>query len=283
MNPKKLKQLKKQLKANRSISNTNHYIDRLERYREQFTDYSSVVFLINQVLESNRLIEQNLLPQQLPTLELPNDIQDQIFNQLKITYPIGDSVGDRLWADLTESLPKLDRLLRSYRDYLEATYGMWAYVSAPFISDLATYLASRPTLEIMAGNGYISHGLKLKNQPVLATDSLDWVTENETGRHLVTDVEKLDALTAIDKYGDQVDFVIMSWSPDGLPIDVQVLESLRQLEHQPTLICIGERNGATNSKRFWQIAEIIDPEATAQLNRHHQSFDLIQEQVYLIK
>lgn len=283
MNPKKLKKLKRQLKKERPVSTTNNYITRLERYRELFKQNSMITFLINQILESNRLIQQKLLPQQLPVLELPEDIQDQIFNQIKDQYPLGDPRGDQLWEKLTAELPKLDKLLRSYRDYLEETYGMWAYISAPFISDLAHYLAGRPTLEVMAGNGYISHGLRLKQQNVDATDSLDWVQENETGKHLVTEVEKLDAISAIEKYGNQVDFVIMSWSPDGVPIDVQILEKLRSLTKQPTLICIGEPNGATNSAGFWKIAKLIEPENTQQLNQHYQPFDLIHDQLYLIK
>lgn len=283
MNPKKLKKLKRQLKKERPVSTTNNYITRLERYRELFKQNSMITFLINQILESNRLIQQKLLPQQLPVLELPEDIQDQIFNQIKDQYPLGDPRGDQLWEKLTAELPKLDKLLRSYRDYLEETYGMWAYISASFISDLAHYLADRPTLEVMAGNGYISHGLRLKQQNVYATDSLDWVQENETGKHLVTEVEKLDAISAIEKYGNQVDFVIMSWSPDGVPIDVQILEKLRSLTKQPTLICIGEPHGATNSAGFWKTAKLVEPENTQQLNQHYQPFDLIHDQLYLIK
>lgn len=283
MNPKKLKKLKKQLKTRRSTPITNEYINRLERYRELFKDNSSIVFLINQILESDRLIRQNLLPQQLPLLELPEDIQDQIFNNIQSIYPMGDPRGDQLWEQLTTELPKIDKLLRSYRDYLEESYGMWAYISAPFINDLARFLSHKPVLEIMAGNGYISRGLRAKGQTVFTTDSLDWTKENETGRHLVTEVEKLDALSAIEKYQGQVDFVIMSWSPDGVPIDIEVLEKLRSLPKQPLLICIGEKNGATNSHAFWQKAELIDDERTKQLNSHYQPFDLIHDQVYLVK
>lgn len=283
MNPKKLKKLRRQLKKAQTTQSSDRYLRQLTNYRNLFKDYGSIVFLINQVLESERLIRQNLLPQQLPLLELPDDVQEQIFNRLKERFPLGDPRGDRLWEKLTRELPKLDKLLRSYRDFLEERYGMWAYISAPLINDLAAYLAGRPTLEIMAGNGYISHGLRMKDQPVIATDSLAWQSENETGRHLVTEVEPLDALAAIEKYGPQVDYVIMAWAPDGLDIDVQVLKKLRSLPNHPLLICIGEQNGATNSIEFWQIAQLAEPQAAAKLNQHFQPFDLIHDQVYLIK
>ncbi len=283
MNPKKLKKLRRQLKKAQTTQSSDRYLRQLTNYRNLFKDYGSIVFLINQVLESERLIRQNLLPQQLPLLELPDDVQEQIFNRLKERFPLGDPRGDRLWEKLTRELPKLDKLLRSYRDFLEERYGMWAYISAPLINDLAAYLAGRPTLEIMAGNGYISHGLRMKDQPVIATDSLACQSENETGRHLVTEVKPLDALAAIEKYGPQVDYVIMAWAPDGLDIDVQVLKKLRSLPNHPLLICIGEQNGATNSIEFWQIAQLAEPQAAAKLNQHFQPFDLIHDQVYLIK
>ncbi|MCG4607036.1 hypothetical protein L0O74_11960, partial [Bifidobacterium longum] len=96
--------------------------------------------------------------------------------------PQGNPEGDRLWNRYVDALPKLDRLLRNYRDYLEATYGMWSYVNAPYIKALSEYLHGRPTLEIMAGNGYISSGLRNLRpaQTIFATDSTDWTKEHET-------------------------------------------------------------------------------------------------------
>ena len=83
MNPKKLKKLRRQLKKAQTTQPSDRYLRQLTNYRELFKDYGSIVFLINQVLESERLIWQNLLPQQLPLLELPDDVQEQIFNHLK--------------------------------------------------------------------------------------------------------------------------------------------------------------------------------------------------------
>ena len=280
------KQRKKLLKSHHVTTkqkNQPAYIERMNRYGQLFSDYPAVKFLVNNVLQADRLISQGLLPQDLPELILPDDIQDQIFNNLNAKFAPKDPKGDRLWDTLSATLPKLDQDLRSFRDYLEDQYGMWAYISAPFVAGLAEYVKGHGVLEIMAGNGYISKGLRDLKQPVIATDSLAWTTENQTGNHQVTSVEKIDALDAIKKYQGQVDYVIMSWSPDGLPIDQQVLQTIRE---QPNtnlkLIVIGEKNGATDSAEFWQLANYIEPAATEKLNRHHQPFDLIKDQVYLV-
>lgn len=286
MNPKQRKKLKRQFphaaKNHLAPQTKSTYITTMQGFREQFAEYSAAVFLINQVLEADRLLAAGLLPQPLPPLLLPDDYQDTIYQSLLAKYPLGDATGDQKWAELSTALPKLDYQLRNFRDYLEDTYGMWAYISAPFTNDLSNYLKGAPTLELMAGNGYISKGLRDHdaNQTLYVTDSMAWTNENETGKHPVIAVEPLDALAAIAKYGTEVDAIIMSWSPDGQEIDWQVLQAIRRLPNSPQFIVIGEKDGATGSKAFWQHAQLTE---VADLNQHFHDFDLIKDRVYIVK
>ncbi|UQS87158.1 SAM-dependent methyltransferase [Nicoliella spurrieriana] len=232
---------------------------------------------------SDKLLSNGNLPQDLPNLLLPDNIQDTIFKAVNNQFPADSSEGDRLWERYSNALPKLDKQLRSFRDYLETQYGMWAYISAPFTKAIADFVGNDHVLEVMAGNGYISKGLRNNNVNVVATDSLEWVQENETGKHLVTNVEKLDAMAAFHKYESSVDTIIMCWSPDGVPIDWELLQAIRQSPRDIRLIVIGEKNGATNSKAFWEHAQFVDLAAAKQLNVHHQPFDLIHDQLYVVK
>lgn len=285
MNPKKLKKLKKRVKKAQQAVHQAPYISELMHDRDLFDDLPEIKYLINNALESDRLLKNGLLPQPLPTLLLPDDIQDTIFKQVNQQYPKGDPRGDQLWNKYSAALPKLDRALRNFRDYLEDTYGMWSYVNAPFAKALADYLNGAPVLEIMAGNGYISKGLRNNNanQQIYTTDSQAWVKENETGKHPVTKIEKLDAVSAIKKYGDQVDYVIMSWAPDKGETDWEVLQLLRQDYPDIKFLVIGEKDGATNSKKFWQEAQLSQDEDLQKVNQQLHSFDLIDEQIYLVK
>lgn len=285
MNPKKLKKLKKRVKKAQQAVHQAPYISELMHDRDLFDDFPEIKYLINNALESDRLLKNGLLPQPLPTLLLPDDIQDTIFKQVNQQYPKGDPRGDQLWNKYSAALPKLDRALRNFRDYLEDTYGMWSYVNAPFAKALADYLNGAPVLEIMAGNGYISKGLRNNNanQQIYTTDSQAWVKENETGKHPVTKIEKLDAISAIKKYGDQVKYVIMSWAPDKGETDWEVLQLLRQDYPDIKFLVIGEKDGATNSKKFWQEAHLIQDEDLQKVNQQLHSFDLIDEQIYLAK
>ncbi|UQS84557.1 SAM-dependent methyltransferase [Apilactobacillus apisilvae] len=276
------KKLIKKLRKNKKITKQTGYIERMKNYYDIFQSFTDIKLLINNILEADRLLQLNQLPQDLPELILPDDIQDEIFNSINNKYPIGDPEGDKLWNKYVDNLPKLDEDLRSFRDYLEDKYGMWAYISAPFVNEIAKNLHGK-VLEVMAGNGYISKNLREAGIDVICTDSLSWQKENETGKHLVTDVEKLDANAAFDKYHHDIKYIIMCWSPDGLDIDWQLLHRIRESKENIELIVIGEKDGATNSKKFWQNAKFVNKEVANKINQHHKSFDLINDKLYFVK
>ena len=65
--------------------------------------------------------------------------------------------------------------------------------------------------------------------------------------------------------------------------DWEVLQLLRQDYPDVKLLVIGEKDGATDSKKFWQNAQLSQDEKLQKVNRQLHSFDLIDEQVYLAK
>ncbi len=125
MNPKQKKKLLKRKTAKSPAIQASGYIEKLLAYRDLFNDYSSIKLLINNIVEADRLLQAGLLPQALPELLLPEDIQDTIFQKISAQYPVGDKRGDDLWEKLSAALPDLDKQIRSFRDYLEDHYGMW--------------------------------------------------------------------------------------------------------------------------------------------------------------
>jgi len=284
MNPKKLKQLKK--RAKKQSTQSAPYIAQLNHYRKLFKDDPQVLILINNALEADRLMAAGLAPQPLPLLQVPDDFQNQLFARINAKYALHDPAGDAEWETLSAALPKIDQLLRDFRDYIEDQYGMWAYINAPFLKDLADFVGNEPVLEVMAGNGYISKGLSRlhPSQTIITTDSKAWTKEkdNQTGKQPVTAIEALDAVSAFDKYADQIKFVIMAWSPDKLPLDWELLQAMRASEQQVSLICIGEKYGATGSKQFWDAAHYREDAAVDALNNHYRPFDLIHDQVYVV-
>ena len=283
MNPRKLKKLKKNFRHQPLAQQATTYMARMNAYYRQFNDYPPIKLLISNVLLADHMLAAGDLPQQLPLLQLPDNSEDLIYQKLNQRYPAGDKTGDRIWNTLITALPQLDHDLRSFRDYLEDHYGMWAYTPRPFIKDLADFVGHRAVLEVMAGNGYISKGLRDAHKTVYATDSQAWTAENETGRHPVTAIEALSAVDAFEKYRHQIGVVVMSWSPDGLPLDWELLQAIRQADTDVDFVVIGEPHGATGSAAFWDHADLIDSPAVRRLNHHYTNIDLIKDHVYLVK
>lgn len=235
----------------------SEYVDNLEKGVRYFNDLPVIVEKIQRVLSTITAYHQHRLPQQpLKELELDENI---IFENL-VEYPgILDFIS----------------YLENFRQVLVENMGIWHVINQKWIDDLQDFVGPEAcNLEIMAGNALISANLK----NTIATDNLKWEGQDNQKPQPWTSVEKIDALNAVSKYYPHVDNIIMAWAPDNVDVDHQVLKFLRQCKFKGNLIVIGEKLGATNSQQFWNSAHLSLPK---QLNRNHQAFDFINDQVWL--
>ena len=172
-------------------------------------------------------------------------------------------------------LLELDSRLNDLRQTVIENFGIWHVFSADWIDDLALHLNGKRTLQLMSGNAVLAACLA----NVTATDSFDWSKQYVTLPDPWTEVENLDAASAVEKYAENTDAIIMEWAPDTSEDDWEVLQKLRAMRWPGEFIVIGERNGATNSEKFWNECRLEEPE---DLNRRHERFDFIDDRVYLI-
>lgn len=237
----------------------DNYVKQVQAIRQNFLKLTPVVEKCDQILATINAYQQQRLSQvELTALELSTDL---IFDNL-IEYP-----------QLMDVSPRFENL----RQVMIESFGIWHICNQLWINDLQAFCGlDSHNLEIMAGNAVISANLK----NTIATDNLDWQGQDNDRPCPWTTVEKLDAVTAVQKYYSHVDNIIMAWAPDSGEVDWQVLQFLRQNHFQGNLIVIGERNGATNSAKFWQNAQL---QLVDQLNQHHRPFDFINDQVWLVK
>ena len=261
------------------------YLGELLPYLDRYQNIPTMANLMQQAIDTLEQLNEGYLPAALPTMEIPESVIPELQNYVLAQYPDNADAGNALWLELTEPLEDIDFLLRHLRDALIEYFSMYGFVSSDFVRDLSVYTDGQPVLELMAGHGYISAGLKAiaPAQKIIATDNEDWRTQPDpTSAKPVTDVENMDAIAALDMYGENVSTVIMSWAPDTTDADWQVLQYIRdnQYRFDFDFIVIGEKDGATDSDVFWHEAELEEVPA---LNAHHQSFDLIDERVYLVK
>ncbi|WP_334328674.1 hypothetical protein [Companilactobacillus sp. HBUAS59699] len=204
-------------------------------------------------------------------------------NEKEISYYMEHNISlDEIeFQTMSANLNTFDHDLGEFRIFLQTRFGYWATITKDFMKVWADEFGDAKYLEIMAGNGYISKELQSLGKTSICTDDKSWSKQSKTGYEPLVDVENLDALDAIDKYHEDVDYVVMAWSPDREDIDNEVLKKIR--EYGLMLICIGEKYGATNSKEFWDNAEYVDYEAIDKLNEAYSHYDLVKDKVYLIK
>lgn len=230
--------------------------EQLQQFQQQFMDHPVAKRKIDAALTTYRGLAQHQLPDQpLPNLSFS---VHQLMNQ--------------------PALIPVDTLLADFRQALITTYGIWHLPNNRWLDDLHTFIAGRPVLEIMAGNGVIAHGLRARGNDVLATDNFVWSGQDNQRPMPWTPVITCSAAQALRLYPHPV--VIMSWAPDTDDSDWQVLQTLRQTHFPGDFIVIGEKMQATNSPKFWADAQLTQ---LPLLNQHHNHFDTIHDQVYLVK
>lgn len=136
----------------------------------------------------------------------------------------------------------------------------FAYISWRWVYPLVAWLGSRKVLEVMSGKGALAYALREKGVDVIATDDFSWHQKIKWDS-LWTDIEDMDALTAIETYGEECDVLIMSWAPYDEPIGYEVLQKYHEVNPNGILLVIGEGEGGCTADDdfFYHFEEIEDP------------------------
>ena len=143
--------------------------------------------------------------------------------------------------------------------------GSFSLVSYDWVRKLKeTIIKDSKCLEIMAGSGMLAKALKDVGCDVIATDNKSWKFINRDERedrtwfdNPFTDVEELDCIDAIEKYGKDVDFVIVSWAYMD-DTCYRALLKMREVNPECLMIYIGEYGDCCADENFTQAAESFD-------------------------
>jgi hypothetical protein len=98
-------------------------------------------------------------------------------------------------------------------------------------------------LDPFAGSGYMAKAFREAGIPTIATDDYSWGFQGPA--------EKLDALSAVRKYGNQVQTVLLAWVPPEDSIDMEIYELVRsEYPHLNILVISEGPYGCTGSEAF---------------------------------
>lgn len=255
-------------------------MDYLKQLRQASQPYQTNISLQTQLAEIQRACHElaagQLLSRPLPPLQLTDDDWWE-FLRLGAQHQICPE-------QIQRDYQQCQHLLRNCRKYLQYHYGQWTLISQQALRVWTKHWPFRRYLELMAGDGRLARGLTARGQAVIATDSLTWQQENQTGRQLFFPVQKLTAQEAVQQIGPQVDAIILAWSPNNDPIDWVLRQQIAALPNQPDLIVIGEKFGVTNSELFWRTEPAQFSAQMLQLRRYlPATSDGVQEAIYLYR
>ncbi|MBD5429362.1 SAM-dependent methyltransferase [Lactobacillus sp.] len=196
-----------------------------------------------------------------------------------------DEYDELFWKVSSEErvlLKQADNLLNNFRSYLSRSYGLWSLANLKTARIIKDQYQVNTSLEVMGGNSYWSAAFDRIGVQAVSTDSMSWAKTSNTGNHRFYKTEQLDAQNAIKKYRE-VDLVICCWAPNFGDSDLEVLTAFRKYNTHGILLFIGEKDGATNTAKFWEHARIISSSKIRQVNQTFPNFDFIDEKIYEIK
>lgn len=247
-----------------------------------------IELLRNKFIENNIDIDEVRINNMLDCAVLDNEIILDYLDGEEIKKPGEDEIRNEVLCVLENLLNK--EIPECYKNEILLTMGLrfrviplqgYPLVSKDWIKPLAEWIGDRKCLEIMAGKGTLSYALQSEGKSVIATDGYNWSQFDFNS--LWTDVEKIDALEAIEKYGKNVDIIIMSWCYMD-ELGYQSLLKMREVNPNAIMLYIGEpHGGCTGSDSLYENMIKIDDKDIDKINDIYPTWRGIHDRLFLIK
>ncbi len=161
----------------------------------------------------------------------------------------------------------------------------FSLVCTQWIKPLSQWIGNRKCLEVMSGCGSLTKALKDEGINIIATDNFSWkgIDNWNNTKHYWTEIEDMDAIESIEKYGKEVDIIIMSWAyMDDTAF--RVLQTMRKVNPDLIMIYIGEgHEGCTADDEFYDSLIEIEDNEFSNINKLYPRWFGIHDCLWLIK
>ena len=209
------------MKMEKTLENLKEYLERMNRSMSEIFDN----------IEDFKSDDEGIaFVESIMDKEIPEDLSEELLNSMN------------------------SGIFRSYA----IRYMGYAIITKKFTRGLAKYIGDKKCLEIMAGQGCLSKSLQDEGVDIIVTDNYSWngsFNMNDTW----IDVEDMDCLEAIRKYGKEVSYILCSWIPYKSQIGYEALKLMNEINPECKMIVLGEGlGGCTADDLFFQHLERVD-------------------------
>lgn len=157
--------------------------------------------------------------------------------------------------------------------------GNFAFLSRPLLEDLAAFLGGKRVLEVFAGRGQLSALLDELGVEVIPTSLRQSHDMSEVLGHVI-EVEDLDCVSAVLKYADTFDVLLVSWPTTSSAL----FKSVAHLAPHTLILFLGEvtdrscvppfLSGCATDEFFDAVVEV--PELTAKIRYPTPARDVVK-------
>jgi len=131
-------------------------------------------------------------------------------------------------------------------------YG-YSLLNQELIDDMVKFFDGKRILEVGCGSAYLAAELQKRGVDIKVTDNFAW---EDFFKHKYIDIEKIDGVEAVKKYGKEYDYVLMSFPEYSSPFAYNILKVC--MEMNIDLIYIGEdQGGCTADDDFFELLETV--------------------------
>lgn len=166
-----------------------------------------------------------------------------------------------------------------YREILMPIVG-YTLITKKFCEALATFIGEKKVLEVMAGTGCLTYGLRQCGVDIHATDDL---SEGFYSKFWIDDLEQLDCIESIKKYGKEIDYLLIGWPAYKAPL-LTVIHLLKYINPKAEIIYIGEaRGGCTGHDTLWDRVAPISDDTFYQVVYNYKAWYGLMDRPYLLR
>ena len=217
---------------------------------------------------------------------------NRIDEVLTLEYSVPDEIPERMPKFIAPRRSIFDVLDFSNGDFLKEykmreayiEIGMFGFISWNWINPFSEWVETRKCLEVMSGRGWFSKALRDKGIDVICTDDFSWAESGYlTWQDSVTKVENIDAVAAVEKYGSEIEILLMSWA-DTSNTAYKVIKRLYEVNPNALVVFIGEgMGGCTANDNFFNHFDEIDDDSFFEVASKYEQWYGIRDRLFLGK